>query len=131
MIEFVHRLKKLSAFLAFICLVSGLLGCAASGWIWGQLAARSDVAHGQYKILSLGLPPPWRQEYIRLLRERYGIEERVVAGCIVSTSLLAYAKGYNSVSADAANRKFGHDIFKETEADAIKSLKSRPAATAP
>jgi len=70
----------------------------------------------------------WRPEYTRLLQQRYGIEERMVAGCSVSESLLAYAVGYNTVSVRAANRKFGHDIFKETMADAIQSINARPAA---
>jgi len=57
------------------------------------------------------------------LRERYGIENRVVAGCIVSPPLLAYTEGYNRVSMAAANRKFGHDVFKESVADAIEKMR--------
>src|ERR1039458_9994430 len=68
-------------------------------------------------------PAPWRSEFVRILRERYGIEDRVVAGCIVSPPLLAYTEGYNRVSMAAANRKFGHDVFKESVADAIEKMR--------
>jgi hypothetical protein len=64
-----------------------------------------------------------------LLRERYGIEERVVAGCVVSQSLLAYVQGYNRASMSAANHKFGRDVFQETDADASRNWKRQQAAT--
>ena len=58
-------------------------------WSWtaeirGRLAAHLDIARGHYELLRCGLPPPWRPEYARLLHERYDIEFRPVAGCIVS-----------------------------------------------
>ena len=126
-IAFVRRHKKLSALLALTCVIAGIVIWEASARVRGQLVARFDLARGHYRILTLGLATRWRPEYTRLLRQRYGIEERMAAGCIVSESLLAYAEGYNRLSMDAANRKFGHDIFKETMADAIKSMNPRPA----
>ncbi len=62
-------------------------------WSWtaeirGRLAAHLDIARGHYELLRCGLPPPWRPEYARLLHERYDIEFRPVAGCIVSQSLV-------------------------------------------
>jgi hypothetical protein len=127
-IAFVRKHKKLSALLVFIGAIAGSLIWDASARIRGQAAARFDLALGHYRILTLGLPTPWRPEWMRLLRQRYGVEERMVAGCIVSESLLAYTDGYNRLSMGAANRKFGHDIFKETMADAIKNRRARPAA---
>jgi hypothetical protein len=63
------------------------------------------------------------------LRQRYGIEERIAAGCVFFESLRAYTEGYNTVATDAAKRKSGRDIFKETVADAIKkSMNARTAA---
>jgi hypothetical protein len=84
-----------------------------------------DLLRGHYEILGLGLPAPWHPEYARLLRERYGIQERVVAGCVVSKSLLAYVEGYNSVTMSAANRKFRRDIFHESIADASRNWNLR------
>ena len=79
----------------------------------GRLTARYDVWRGHYVLLAYGLPPAWRSQYAQLLQERYGIEVRTVALCIVSETLVSYADGYDEVSAAAANHKFGHDVFKE------------------
>jgi hypothetical protein len=94
--------------------------CSAAAPVRGQHAARSDIARGQYEVLGYGLPAPWRNEYVRLLRERYDIKFRAVALCIVSTNLVAYVDGYNGVSIAAANGKFGHDVFKECAEEARK-----------
>jgi len=66
-------------------------------------------------LLAYGLPSPWRSQYAQLLRERYGVEVRTVALCIVSETLRSYADTYDEVSAAGANHKFGHDVFKECE----------------
>jgi hypothetical protein len=108
---------------AILILFTGSVGWWFSGGIRGLLVAHFDVARGHYEILSVGLPPPWRSESARILRSRYGIEERVVAGCTVSPPLLAYTEGYNRASMAAANRKFGHDVFRESVADAIKKIR--------
>jgi hypothetical protein len=54
---------------------------------------------------------------------------QVVAGCLVSPPLLAYAEGYNRVSMNAANRKFGRDVFKESFTDTMRRM--RPLMKAP
>jgi hypothetical protein len=79
----------------------------------GRLTAHYDVRRGHYVVLAYGLPSPWRSQYAQLLRERYGVEVRSVALCIVSETLRSYADGYDEVSVDDANHKFGHDVFKE------------------
>jgi hypothetical protein len=117
--------------LVLVCLVACLIGWELSARIRGQLAAHVDVERGHYKILTLGLAVSWRPEYTHLLRERYGVEERVVAGCFVSESLLAFAEGYNTVSMKAANRKFGHDVFEESAADARRIWKARQSTKQP
>jgi len=66
----------------------------------------------------------------QLLRQRYGIEYRAVAGCIVSRSLVDYVDGYDSVSAAAAKRRFGRDVFRECSADASMHWEHRAAANA-
>ena len=79
----------------------------------GRLSAHFDVWRGHYIVLAYGLLSPRRPEYAQLLRERYGIEIHTVALCILSETLRSYADSYNEVSVAAANRKFGHDVFKE------------------
>jgi len=112
-------------------IVSGFMAWETSGGIRGQLVAYFDVARGRYEILSLGLLAPTHHEFARILRDRYGIEDRVVAGCVVSPTLLAYAEGYNRVSMPAANRKFGRDVFKESMTEAIRRLRPAIAKSSP
>jgi hypothetical protein len=91
--------------------------------------ARRDIAQGHYEVLGYGLPSPWRHEYVRLLKERYGIRYCTVALCIVSEDLLAYADNYNKLSVAAANRKFKHDVFKECAEEAERSWKAKLEST--
>jgi hypothetical protein len=114
-----------NAVLAIAILLGGLWGWDSSAASRGQLLARFDLARGHYEILSYGLPVSWRPDYVLLLRERYGIEDRAIAGCIVTNSLVAYADGYNAVSITAANRRYGRDIFRESMIEAASNWKSR------
>src|SRR5262249_44501048 len=120
--QFMRHHRKLTA----VILVAGFLMAWAtwelSASIRGQVVARIDIARGKYRVLGFGLPPSWQPEYARLLRERYGIEYRPVAGCIVSESLVSYVHGYTLVSMAAANRKFGHDVFEESAEDASRTI---------
>lgn len=125
---FIRNHRNLTRLVVLASALAGFAGWDLAAPIRGQLAARFDLTRGHYKVLTLGLPTSWRPEYSHLLRERYGIEMRVVAGCLVSQSLLAYVKGYNRVSMSAANRKFGRDVFQETDADAIRNWELQHAA---
>ena len=89
----------------------------------GQHDAAEDISHGRYQELGYGLPASWRNDYTSLLRERYGIKFRAVAGCLISESLESYVAGYNSVASAAAMRKFGHNVFRECAEEA--RLRSR------
>jgi hypothetical protein len=110
---FIRRHKKLTV--AVTAILTLIL------WIWsplaytrGKLAAHRDIARGRYVVLGYGLPTEDRPTYAQLLKKRYGIEFRVVAGCIVSKPLMDYSNGYDEVSSAAIKRKFGSDVFKET-----------------
>jgi hypothetical protein len=124
--DFIRNHKTLAAavglpacFLLVLALLVNLWQVSAS--TRGRLAARHDISRAHYQILGYGLPPPCREKYARLLRERYGIQFRVVAFCVVSESLRSYADAYDDVSSAAATRKFGHDVFKECWEEAQKT----------
>jgi hypothetical protein len=120
--NFVRSHKILTAAVALlVCLILWSVLWSVSASARGELVARYDISRGHYEVQGFGLPVPWRPEYARLLQERYGIEFRTVALCIVSTELVAYVESYNGVSTAAANRKFGHDIFKEFSEEARKN----------
>lgn len=103
---------------------------SVAAWVYtaptrGRLSARFDVWRGHYIVLAYGLPSPWRPEYGQLLREIH-----TVALSIVSETLRSYADSYNAVSAPAANRKFGHDVFKECAEVASKNWELQRARLA-
>lgn len=119
--KFIRNHKKLTALLIMSSALLGFAGWDVAAGIRGRLAAQFDLIRGRYEILAIGLPVPWRPEYARLLRARYGIVERVVAGCLVSEPLIAYVESYNRTSMAAADRRFGHDVFQESAADANRN----------
>jgi len=96
----------------------------------GRLAAHVDMQRGRSQILGYGLPNPSRPEYARCLRERYKIDFRPVAGCIVSESLVSYVNAYDSVLEEATRRKFGRDVFRECADEAATKWKTQHAAAA-
>jgi hypothetical protein len=118
---FLIKHKQLTAAMAVALFVALVETWAVAAPIRGLMAANFDVRRGHYKILVYGLPVAWRSEYVRLLKERYGIETQTVALCIVSEALRSYSDNYNAVSTSAANRKFGHDVFEECAETATKN----------
>ena len=110
-------------------------------WFWdlsasirGHLAARIDVHRGRYQLLGYGLPMPSRRAYASCLCQRYNINFRPVAGCVVSASLVSYVDAYDLVVVDATNHRLGHDVFKEcadeAEKDWIEHVKAVKAGKA-
>jgi len=95
-------------------------GWTLTPWPRGFAAARWDLAKGRHILLVYGLPGLGSDNYWRLLRKRYGLEERRVAGCGAPWSLIEYANGYDAASEAAAKRKFGRDIVEITFKDALK-----------
>lgn len=123
--RFVRDHKMLIAALLLVVLISGAqLTWWGSAHMRGRITARLDMARGRYLLLGYGLPPRERPEYVRLLRERYGVEFKVVGYCTVSDSLRRYADGYDEVSMADVKRKFGHDVFGESYWEAHTNLKS-------
>jgi hypothetical protein len=104
---------------------AGIFGWQCSAFTRGRIVARCDLIRGHNEVLTLGLPPGWLPECARLLRERYGIMMRPIAGCAVSDTLIDYADGYNTVSVTSANRKFGRDVLRECTSEARRVWTAR------
>lgn len=123
MIQYLRRHKMFAAVSVFTLFLALSWLWSASAPIRGHIAARIDVHRGRYQVLGYGLAPPSRSEYAGCLRERYGIEFRTVAGCMVSDSLLSYVNAYHSVVTNAAYRKFRRDVFRECADEAYREWK--------
>jgi hypothetical protein len=72
----------------------------------GRAEARRDVAAGVMAIEEYGFGAG-TGDSVRILRERYHIEERAIAQCIVDEQILGHAAGYNEVSEAEIDRRVG------------------------
>ena len=106
--------KRRAIAILIVALIAMMFLWPASASVRGQLAARIDVARGHYVLLTYGQPVEWLTTYTLLLREKYGVQSRAVAGCTASPWLRSYVDAYDGVMTAAAKRKFGRDIFKES-----------------
>lgn len=91
----------------------------------GRAEAQQDIARGHLAFEVEGTPTPYLPECVELLRDRYGIEYRHVQGCVVVDSTISMrTKGYNEVMRAEIERRFGPELWSNTEADA-KALHAR------
>ena len=80
----------------------------STAYVRGRLDAHRDIRDGRiavevYGMGAGGLAGP--------LKERYQVEVRPVAACVVDERLMGHARGYNIVSAAEIRRRFGEDIL--------------------
>jgi hypothetical protein len=78
-----------------------------SAYLAGQAEARKDVATGVLIIEQSGFGAGGGHHEQRILRDRFGIEIRAVAGCLVNERIMGHQEGYNSVSESEIERRFG------------------------
>ena len=77
----------------------------------GRADARRDIRAGHLALEVSGLGAG---EFVKPLKERYGVEARVVAGCVVNETIMGHERGYNVVSAAEIKRRLGVDILNHT-----------------
>lgn len=105
--------------------------CACSsigGWVGkvgGRADARRDLRAGKLVLEVMGLPTPWDNTYSRLLKERYGIMQRGVGGCMVGSRVASHAQYYNEIMEAEITRRFGKNVFERTLHEAVKMTPRR------
>jgi len=85
-----------------------------AAYLRGRADASRDIRDGHITIEVSGLGAGG---FVKPLRDRYGIETRVVAGCVVDESILGHERGYNVVSAAEVKRRLGVDILDRTSGE--------------
>ena len=113
--------KALIPSVLFLCSLVGLFAWYFTAHVRGELVAQVDLARGHHNYLTAGLPVAWYPRYAQILKGRFGIDTTPVAGCVVSESQSRYIEGYNQVSMEAAKRRFGRDVFRESAIEASKN----------
>jgi hypothetical protein len=84
----------------------------------GRADAQNDISHGILVYEFAGLPAPSDDEEIRLLRERYHIELRRVAGDEIRIDAISHMIGYNEISLPEIERRFGKGILEKVDQEA-------------
>jgi len=101
----------------------------------GVKEARAALARGRLVYLDYGLAVPWSAESREIAQQRFGIDTRVIAGCVITKSLEKFVADYNSVMEAAISTRFGSDAFDviNREGQALLELRWRknPANKAP
>ncbi len=93
----------------------------------GKAQAQADIANGVLAIEQAGFLMRFDEEYVRLLKQRYGIEVRRVAFCVVHEEVEEHMRGYNKAAGAEIERRFGQDCLSkaEHEAQALYEAKTR------
>ena len=100
---------------------------SAKAYQIGRQDAEKDVRQGRLMMETFGLPPPWFDDCAKLLNERYRIQVKKVAGCIINGEIVGHAKGYNEVSTAEIQRRFGRDILAKTQLEVRERWKKDQA----
>ena len=93
---------------------------SATAYKEGHSDAVKDVREDRLIIERHGLPPPWTGEYAKALLEKYHIQLKTVAGCVVDEKIVGRARGYNEVSTAEIERRFGHGVLESTASEVQK-----------
>jgi hypothetical protein len=91
---------------------------SASAYQAGREEAEKDLRDNRWIVEWYGKIPAWNSEYAKLLEERYHIQLRTVAGCIVDDKIVGHARGYNEISLPVIKRQFGADVLERTQTEA-------------
>jgi hypothetical protein len=91
-----------------------------SAYQTGRSEAKGDVAANILAIEESGLPGPGLAHYVRILRERYQIEVRRVAGCVVDEKIEGHQAGYNDVSEREIDRRVGLGCIEAAREEAAR-----------
>jgi hypothetical protein len=83
-------------------------------YVRGRADAHRDIRDGQLIIEVSGFGAG---SIAKPLKDRYGVETRVVAGCVVDDTILGHERGYNVVSAAEIKRRSGVDILRRDTGD--------------
>lgn len=90
----------------------------------GHAEAERDLWAGVLAVESYGLPLP--PEYAQILRERYSIQLRPIAGDTdVTARVLGHVQGYNELSKAEIKRRFGDGVLEAARRRVSETLERK------
>jgi len=98
----------------------------------GRADAERDTRAGRLVIERFGLLFG-EGDYVTILRQRYQIEMKTVAGCLVDDEIVGHAVGYNEIMKAEIERRFGPGLLERVreEAEAEAEANRKPALPEP
>jgi hypothetical protein len=94
----------------------------------GVKEAASDFSRGVPKLLGYGLRMEI-PEQAEILKQRFGISEESLAGCIVSEPLVSFANAYNAEILRRVAKAFGPTAFNDAVRDALAAREAKRATS--
>jgi hypothetical protein len=96
----------------------GIVKYSRGAYEAGRRDAERDVREGRliYEIYG-GPPAPWEGGWKKVLADKYQIQLKSVAGCVVNHSIVGHARGYNEVAGAEIDRKFGPNFIMKSRDD--------------
>lgn len=89
-------------------------GCRA-----GRADAERDVRAGTLAIEAYGFGAG-AGSYVRLFRDRFQVEVRAVAGCLVDDTIIGHVSGYNAVTEAEIERRFGRGAMEAAQEEGAR-----------
>ncbi len=86
----------------------------------GQADAQRDLERGEMIFKTAGRQACWAAQWNRILQERYGVKLVWGVGCTGSEDEFDYIRGYNEIASQAIMQRYGSDIVKATNEEAMK-----------
>lgn len=92
----------------------------------GKKEAEADIASGKpkYKTYGRQLAPQYEAARDKVFFDRFGVQHEGIAGCMVSESVVAYAKAYNARILSFVAERFGPNAWAEAEKEAYRQIEA-------
>lgn len=91
----------------------------------GRADALKDIAAGKLAWHNLGFPTPWRLDFSKILKEKYGVESKEVGDCEPNMPLARHTKAYNETMKAEIEKRFGKGVVEKAEEEAKEAMKKR------
>jgi hypothetical protein len=93
----------------------------------GQSKARKEIAAGVLVIEESGFGAGFGP-HVGILRERYHVEVRALAQCIVDETIIGHQDGYNSIAGPEINQRIGRDKIEAAREEGNQIAAAQQAA---
>jgi hypothetical protein len=91
----------------------------------GYATAKYEISQDNLSLEMFGLPAGSRPMFSEIVRERFGVKSKVVAGCVVTHWRLARWSAHNAAVVSEIRRRFGNDSLDIAAKEANDEYKRR------